>query len=181
MSGGESISVADILDRFRLNENGEIVYARDMIGGNGTISKREGQLVTINYRARKEMYRVTFSINGQSHQVAAGKIGFALEYGILPPSDCGMQIVVRSSDSRPRDFRSCNLIYQAKSDLHERGMMRVHKYRDEWRAQHKFGTKAKYRTFETQDKAIRFAAIYHRWRVKSAMASFWSRVKAAQP
>lgn len=165
----------DIVEsRFAINESGRIAYRSDVIAGNGAVVCKSGQLVRI-----KECGSVEFRIGKVRYSLPAGAVAFCLAYRKLPAKTV-MQIVIQPSADRPDDYRTENLRYTTNSDIQEAGGMRV-AFCNGWQAKRyisKTGGVA-VRYFQTQKEALRFAAILHRWMLKTAYREFWANVGIA--
>jgi len=119
----KEIKADAIVGRFRLDDSGSIIYARD-IQSSGAIRKREGDKVRfkIDGRGTRGVY---FRDNGKRFWISAGAVAFVIAYNSLPIYP-GV-VIIKPSDSNPDDYTEDNLEYSLMSDIKHKRSMRVRK------------------------------------------------------
>lgn len=161
-----------VLNRFKIDDVGRIIYKDDIIGGNGTILARIGQPVAI-----KRSGTIEFRISGVRYSLPACEVSFVLYHNKFPHKSSVMQIVIKPNAENPSDYRYRNLIYTTNSDIQESGKMRV-SFCNGWQAK-RYMNKTKrcqIRYFHTKEMAERFSNRLHRWMLKAAYRDFWRHV-----
>lgn len=164
------LTAEDILDRFALDDGGAIVYANDIFGGHGCLSRRKGERVAL---ISQSGVRIQFRRNGVATSLDAGSVAFVLAFGKLPKKT---RTVIRIATTTPNDYRSKNLCFTTVSDIAERGGMRATKDGEQWVAVIQKGKKKIRRRFAAKEQAQAFAWRLHRFMVRAAFREFWGHV-----
>lgn len=169
---GNKVSAESILDRFRLDENGAFIYARD-IHSSGAIRKREGEKVRI--RIARKVKGLHFRENGKRFWVSAGAAAFVVAYGSLPVHP-GV-VIIKPSDRMPDDYREENLTYTLMSDTKHKGSMRVRSCKNGFQSQIYVNGVRIVRFFRSKNDAERFASRLHRFSARKVLREFWSGIQ----
>jgi hypothetical protein len=166
----DEINAADILDRFRLNECGALVYSRD-IQSSGAIRKREG--APVKFKTDTHGVRgLCFRQNGKRFWISAGAAAFVIAYNSLPLYPGVM--IIKPSDSNPDDYRAENLTYNLMSDIKHKGAMRIRACSGGFQSQIYINGVRIVRFFHAENDAKRFTSRLSRFNSSKLFREFWA-------
>jgi len=168
----KEIKADAIVGRFRLDDSGSIIYARD-IQSSGAIRKREGDKVRfkIDGRGTRGVY---FRDNGKRFWISAGAVAFVIAYNSLPIYP-GV-VIIKPSDSNPDDYTEDNLEYSLMSDIKHKRSMRVRKCSGGFQSQIYINGIRVVRFFHSKSDAERFTARLHRFNSRKIIREFWDDI-----